>query len=395
MLAVQFGHATRGGQVALRDAIGTMDPTTHEWKKAEKPTPKAYLETEEPHARGAILVAAVFSAFLRLYGVRRDDLVRIATNGTGVLPAGDIPLALAGRLADEASKVASHVLNICIRALDYCPPVNLTFGDYLRALITADRDLVPNDRHGYRVAFVAAFRERGIYPSGVKNLSTETLVWEPPPIPLRNVEGIVKSLSLAWDMRIDRRMAWNRSRKNARLFRDWLVGDEVSDDERAALGVLKVGADESYTLDRNTGELVPGHHEERGIIGRLSGVWVHSVRPARRVGPDGQSQSDVVVNITQTFTPKGGIGLPFRGGCTLLIDKEKALAGSKHAQDAVRYFVRKRLDSAERVSEREKAALALDDVYPNPYRDPLTAREPFALLHRDGGASSGGLERTA
>jgi len=41
-------------------------------------------------------------------------------------------------LALEAARAAQHVLNMCIRALDYCPPVALTFGDYLRALITAD-----------------------------------------------------------------------------------------------------------------------------------------------------------------------------------------------------------------------------------------------------------------
>ena len=51
---------------------------------------------------------------------------------------------------------------MCIRALDYCPPVNLEFGDYLRAIITADRDLIRDDNSGYRVAFIDAFREREI-----------------------------------------------------------------------------------------------------------------------------------------------------------------------------------------------------------------------------------------
>ena len=64
------------------------------------------------------------------------DLRRIATGGTGILPPGDIHPDLVDRLADEAAKSASHVLRMCIRALDYCPPVDLTFGEYLRALIT-------------------------------------------------------------------------------------------------------------------------------------------------------------------------------------------------------------------------------------------------------------------
>src|SRR5688500_20038961 len=36
------------------------------------------------------------------------------------------------------------------------------FGDFLRAMITADYDLVPGDRHGYREALIEAFRLRGI-----------------------------------------------------------------------------------------------------------------------------------------------------------------------------------------------------------------------------------------
>src|ERR1035437_2433027 len=83
-------------------------------------------------------------------------------------------------MAKEASIAADHVLTTCIRALDYCPPVALTFGDYLRALITADTDIVPDDDLGYRVAFIEAFQRRGIYPQDVRNLSVESLCWKPP-----------------------------------------------------------------------------------------------------------------------------------------------------------------------------------------------------------------------
>ena len=65
----------------------------------------------------------------------------------------------------------------CIRALDYCPPVDINFGDYLRALITADSDLVAEDRYGYRVALLEAFAAREIYPEGVRSLSVESLRW--------------------------------------------------------------------------------------------------------------------------------------------------------------------------------------------------------------------------
>src|SRR6185295_1361944 len=57
------------------------------------------------------------------------------------------------------------------------PPVDLTFGEYLRAVITADVDLVPSDEHAYRIAFVEAFRRRGLYPRNLRTLSVENLRW--------------------------------------------------------------------------------------------------------------------------------------------------------------------------------------------------------------------------
>lgn len=79
-------------------------------------------------------------AFLKIYQKRSYDLIRLATGGTGVLPEGDIPQTLVERLANEASKTAAHILNICIRVLDYCPPMDIMLGEYVRALITADYD---------------------------------------------------------------------------------------------------------------------------------------------------------------------------------------------------------------------------------------------------------------
>src|SRR5262249_32781046 len=85
---------------------------------------------------------------------------------------------LVRRLSSEASKSARHILDMCIRALDYIPPVDITFGEYLRGIITADSDLVEDDRFNYRVAFVEAFRRRGNYSLDVATLSVDTLRWE-------------------------------------------------------------------------------------------------------------------------------------------------------------------------------------------------------------------------
>ena len=114
---------------ALRDALGANDPATGKWA-AHKPDVHALDQTHEPHDRGAILVAAVFGAFLKVYRARTADLYRIATEGTGVLREGDIHPDLANRLADEAARCAHYVLQMCIRAIDYCPPV----GHHVRRL---------------------------------------------------------------------------------------------------------------------------------------------------------------------------------------------------------------------------------------------------------------------
>ena len=86
-----------------------------------KPDPSPYPTVTEPHDRGALLVAALFTAFLTIYEDRIGDLMRIATGGTGVLPDGDLHPDLVDRLADEAAKAARHMLTMCIRALDYLP----------------------------------------------------------------------------------------------------------------------------------------------------------------------------------------------------------------------------------------------------------------------------------
>ena len=133
-----------------------------------------------PHERGAILVAAVFDAFLSIYERRTADLIRLATGGSGLLQPGAIHPDLVARLAEEAARSAQHVLQMCIRALDYCPPVDITFGEFLRAIITADTDAVADDDLRYRVAFVEAFRKWGIYPRDLRTLSEDSLMWRTP-----------------------------------------------------------------------------------------------------------------------------------------------------------------------------------------------------------------------
>jgi hypothetical protein len=331
----------------LRSAIGTPPKLTD------------YSSATEPHDRGAVLVAAVFGAFVDIYNARSADLIRLTTSGTGVLPPGAIPHDLVERLAQEASKAAAHVLRMCIRALDYCPPVDITFGEYLRALITADRDLVPDDVRSYRAAFIQAFRARGIYPQGVRNLSVESLCWDRPEVKL-DLEKILGQMALGWDLSSDRRRAFESSRSNAFMLHEWFKNEA---DKSAAI-----------TLGFYTTEMQS--RKVNGMDGHLRRFEVHSVRPSRRIGPDGQQRIDVVVEITQSWVADGN-PTRYRGGCTLIIDLESR---------GIRYCVRKRVANAGRIADQSAFQLAMGgSSLRGNYFDPTArVREPFAIMHRIG-----------
>lgn len=172
-LAQQFARASGRGD-ALRSYLGTTEDGV--WKPST-PDPSRLAQTAEPHDRGAILVAAVFGAFTKVYQARTRDLFRIASEGTGILRSGDIHPDLVNRLAEEAERCAERALQMCIRAIDYCPPVGITFGAYLRAIVTADHDMNPVDRDNWRLAFIESFREWGIYPRGAAAMAEDSLLW--------------------------------------------------------------------------------------------------------------------------------------------------------------------------------------------------------------------------
>ena len=105
-LATQFGEALEGNRGALRSMIGRWNQN-NEWVPL-KPSPSDYATNIEAHDRGAVLVAAIFDTFQRIYKFRTRDLMRIGTNGTGILPEGSISRDLVHRLAGEASEIAEH-----------------------------------------------------------------------------------------------------------------------------------------------------------------------------------------------------------------------------------------------------------------------------------------------
>ena len=286
-LAEQFGkEASRHRDDALRRAV------------ARPPRPGAQREPafEECHLRGEILSAAVLNSFIQIW------TARLAT----WLPKHG-RLVLAGRVVEDAVDAADHLLTMCIRSLDYCPVVDITFGDFLSAMLTADFELVPNDtKYEYRKRLRKQFDTWGIAPAS----PTVNGCWEPPDVdgPIR-YEGV-------------HRESLERDR------------DEVFRFLWANRDPLKVYED-AYTR-------------------------VISVRPCVRVGPDGfvlretVSEYHQVMEVDARHLPgvAGGMtkpaGMPddtpirLHGGGVLTFDEFGHL----------KYHVRSRIDNAERQNER-------------------------------------------
>lgn len=162
-LAPSFGEAM-GESKGLRSALS-------------KPDPVAMKKVSEPHARGQILLAAIFDAFFSIYVKRSQNLFRIYRAGGGKFESIDLPYVMAEGLAEEANRIATRVFNMCVRALDYCPGVGFEFGDFLRACITADSQFDPSDGWGVREELIRAFRNRGIRPTGTTFFSEGSLRW--------------------------------------------------------------------------------------------------------------------------------------------------------------------------------------------------------------------------
>jgi hypothetical protein len=80
----------------------------------------------------------------------------------------------------EASIASQEVLTMCLRAFEFLPPVDVTFADYLRAVVTADFELNPQDDFQRRASFIDAFRARGIFARDVTSLAEEALRLERP-----------------------------------------------------------------------------------------------------------------------------------------------------------------------------------------------------------------------
>jgi len=333
-LAEQFGQETSAfRESALRRAV-------------KRPPRKGALQEpdfEECHLRGEILSAAVLNAFVDVWEQRLASW----------LPAMDETVAR-DRVVEDGADAAEQLLTMCIRALDYCPVVDLSFGDFLSALLTADVETVPDDsKYGYRQALREQFGRWGIAPSS----------------------GVVPKTPKAEAVHrgdVPEPGAWEHPKEKEQLdyecvHREFMQrdADEVFRflwDNRRALRIYE----DAYTR-------------------------VVSVRPCVRVGPEGFVLRETVTEYLQLLDLEAG---QLKG---LAIAKPKAMPDTTPVRlygggvlvfddfGHLKYHVRSRLDNAQRQSKR------LDYLWRNRIKDTqgrygfsdgVPEGQRFALMHR-------------
>src|SRR5262249_32401713 len=344
-LAIQFGQA-RGGKRGLRSALGSRPNADHIHKKVD-----------DPHFRGSILLAPAFDALFIVYTGRAESLFRIHRAGGGSR-IDALPAILAELLASCASETATHFFRLCARALDYCPPVDVTFGDFLRALITVSKDLDPTDNDGVRDALMEAFRLRAIYAENASFYSEDALCW---PRMSDDLPAIANLLSLC----------------------DW-----VSATPNGLPPAEK---------DRNGAVLHAWAHASRGKLGLDPDlpVTVPSFHPVFRTLQNGRLRMEMVVEIIQTRTapfdpgvPEAG-SFPFRGGVTLIVEAPEMVDDGKGQTVALPPVVRFAIaeasvgDESKRREQTQRSFAIAQGLAAGDITKPGHFQANFGLLHEE------------
>ena len=371
-LATQVGQAIVHGHTSLRSAIGSKENGT--WVR-RAPNPDELSMTKDVHGRGAIFVACIFDAFIRLYDYRTRDLFRIAQYNT-LNTSNLISPDLINRLADEVLDISQNLLKIIIQALDFVPPCDISFGDYIRALITADCEIAPEDVEGYRIALIEAFREWGFYADRVNTMSVESLRWNDTKdmfesdFEQQSLDSIINFLKPKIRELLGlkgRKEIYNKTKeinvllheiilqgigssKSDRLdrYRDFYqfqaqqkVMDEHIQDDKWKDFLTKLGLQPNVSHKYEyEGKVIP-------FTPRFK-LQVLNVRPVYRSSREGLRIDQVIVSLLQTLRVDKKDheldGLRFRGGCTLIFDLSET--------SDLSYAIVKRLTSKRRLQNQ-------------------------------------------
>lgn len=294
-------------------------------RSVKLPPSKRYLsdpDKEESHDRGEVFAAAFLRTFLALWVARIEQLGTFGANRYNV-----------DMVVDEGAKVAEQLLTMAIRALDYCPPVDIAFSQYLAALLTVDREVAPDDsRFDYRVIIRKTFASYGIEPP-----KTHT-----------DASGCWKDFDPQIQITYSKTHFESMLRDEEEVFRFlW--------ENRASLNI-----------------------DDRGYL------QVISVRPSTRQGPDGFILRETIceyIQIAELFGAELKAVLGFeRPDGMRTTQRIRAYGGGVLAFDQygrIKYHIERRLDDIESQQAR------LEFLWKNGYLDqPRDARNQFAAIHR-------------
>lgn len=362
-LAQQFGEAS-GMNRGLRAALDRR-PNADDINQ----------RIHDVHFRGSILVAAVFDAYFSVYLKRTADLFRVYRAGGAQKQPDDLPGPLARLLAEQASDTAAEFFQLCARALDYCPPVDITFGDFLRALITAHLDLEAEDGFVVRDALMQAFRIRGIYPEGAAFFSQDSLCW--PKVPKWTKPPAEEALPPVEVMLED--PLTKEKKATAIVFGD---PNGLTREEKDINGrVLRQYAEENAErLGFDPDPSLPPEFKP----------YAPSFHPVFRIAKDGSLRTDMVVELVQTQRvpfdkelPRAG-SFPFRAGVTLIISAPPVNDFGRRGKPEVRFAIGKTMKGpiADARKENQRVhSLAMGFAEGNT-EDPNHFQVNFGLLHQ-------------
>jgi len=302
---------------------------------AGKPDPALFARTKEPHALGWILVSAVYEAFVATYERRTRDLLRLATGGSGRLPDGEVHPDLVGRLTSECVRTAQSVLLMCIRATDYLPPVDPTFSDFLRAMVTADYELNRADDSGLRAAMIEAFRQRGIRPESVGSLAVQSLLLEAEDLsatpPDADLADIVSALATFGARQLGRNYSRPTERKRRTPRRlaspaEWITQQNrsLSESEDLPADAVTPASPEDVPEDGLSG--LPSKlgawakaNRARLKLDPSVAVSVTGFHPVHRIAAGGELLVEMVAHFIQTRKLSEDLGgLRYRAGVTMI-----------------------------------------------------------------------------
>jgi hypothetical protein len=362
-LAQQFGEAS-GMNRGLRSALG-VPPNSDDINK----------QVNDAHFRGSILVAAVFDAYFSVYIKRTSDLFRIFRAGGGSSNPEELPSSLANCLAEQASATASEFFQLCARALEYCAPVDITFGDFLRALITVNFDMNPDSGSVVRDALMQAFRVRGIYPDDASFFSEDALRWpRVPPWSYPPVDGALPPVT-----------AEIKNPKTGKVETMSLIFGSPNGQTREENNIN--GAILRRYAQENAAKL--GFDPDPNLADEFK-PYAPSFHPVFRIAADGSLRTDMVVDLVQTkrvhfdpHVPRAG-SFPMRGGVTLIVSEPHVDAFGHSGLPEVRYAIRKDLTGpqGERRQRRQAQYLMSMGMADGKTDDPKHFQVNFGLLHQ-------------